>query len=198
MKPKIENDIIFAAALAVFARYGYRKTTVQDIAERLNMTKGNLYRYANNKRDLYEKTVSWALLRWQGNVRRAIARESGVQKQFLVMCRSAVTYLATDPDLRHVLAADPDIFPMFPGNDPYAAINDASLEMIRTLLTRGIRLGRFRPVDVDMAAETIFGIYKMLIIRAYVRKEAQRLEQIFEQALELMTHGLLLPETIGA
>ena len=194
MKPKIENDIIFAAALEVFARYGFRKTTVQDIADRLNMTKGNLYRYAKNKRDLYEKTVSWALLRWQDNVRRAIAEESEVENQFLVMCRSAVTYLATDPDLRQVLAADPDIFPMFPGNDPYGAINAASMEMIKTLLKRGIRLGRFRKVDIAMAAETIFGIYKMLIIRAYIRNEEKRLEQMFEQALELMTHGLLVAE----
>ena len=194
MKPKIDNDIIFAAALEIFARYGFRKTTVEDIADRLNMTKGNLYRYAKNKRDLYEKTVSWALLRWQANVRRAIAEESEVENQFLVMCRSAVTYLATDPDLRQVLAADPDIFPMFPGSDPYGAINAASIEMIKTLLKLGIQLGRFRTVDVDTAAETIFGIYKMLIIRAYIRNEEKRLEQMFEQALELMTHGMLLPE----
>ena len=72
MKPRIDADIIFAAALAVFARYGFKKSTVQDIADRLDMTKGNLYRYARNKRDLYEKTVSWALIRWQDNVRRAI------------------------------------------------------------------------------------------------------------------------------
>lgn len=161
--------------------------------DRLTMTKGNLYRYAKNNRDLYEKTVSWALLRWQDNVRRTVADESEVATQFLVMCRSAVTYLATDPDLRQALAADPDIFPMFTGIDPYAAINAASMEMIKTLLKRGIRLRRFRAVDVDTAAETIFGIYKMLIIRAYIRNEEKRLEQMFEQALELMTQGLLMP-----
>jgi AcrR family transcriptional regulator len=193
MKPRIDPDIIFAAALTVFARYGFKKSTVQDIADRLDMTKGNLYRYARSKRDLYEKTVSWALIRWQDNVRRAIAGQSQVEDQFLVMCRSAVTYLSTDADLRQVLAADPDIFPMFAGNDPYGDINRASVEMIRAILKRGIRHGRFRPVDVDITAETIFGIYKMLIIRAYIRNEAQFLEQMFEQALTLMTHGLLLP-----
>ena len=194
MKPKINNDTIFAAALAVFAQYGFKKTTVQDIADRLDMTKGNLYRYARNKLDLYEKTVSWALLRWQDNVRRAVAEQSRVEDQFLVMCRSAVTYLATDPDLRQVLAADPDIFPMFARSDPYEEINRASVEMIKAILKRGIQQHRFRTVAVDITAETIFGIYKMLIIRAYIHNEEQRLEQMFEQALDLMTHGLLLPE----
>ena len=194
MKPKIENDILFSASLAVFARYGFKKTTVQDIADRLNMTKGNLYRYAKNKRDLYELTVRWALVRWQDNVRRAIAGQSRVEDQFMVMCRSAVAYLATDADLRQVLAADPDIFPMFAGRDPYGDINEASVDMIKTILKRGIQRGRFRPVDAEITAETIFGIYKMLIIRAYIRDEEQRLEQMFEQALELMTHGLLIAQ----
>jgi len=193
MKPRIDTDIIFASALGVFARYGFKKTTVQDIADPLGMTKGNLYRYARNKRDLYEKTVRWALVRWQDNVRRAIAGQSRVEDQFRVMCRSAVTYLATDPDLRQVLAADPDIFPMFAGRDPYGDINRASVDMIKAILKRGIQRSRFRPVDVDITAETIFGIYKMLIIRAYIRDEGQRLEQMFEQALELMSHGLLEP-----
>ena len=194
MKPKIDNSTIFTAALSVFARFGFKKTTVQDIADQLGMTKGNLYRYAQNKRDLYEKTVSWALVRWQDNVRRSIARQTRVEEQFRVMCRSAVTYLSSDPDLRQVLAADPDIFPMFAGRDPYGDINQASVEMIKAILKRGIQGSRFRPVDVDITAETIFGIYKMLIIRAYIRNEEQRLEQMFEQALELMTHGLLEPE----
>ena len=193
MKPRIDTDIIFASALGVFARYGFKKTTVQDIADPLGMTKGNLYRYARNKRDLYEKTVRWALVRWQDNVRRATAGQSRVEDQFRVMCRSAVSYLATDPDLRQVLAADPDIFPMFAGRDPYGDINRASVDMIKAILKRGIQRGRFRPVDVDITAETIFGIYKMLIIRAYIRDEGQRLEQMFEQALELMSHGLLEP-----
>ena len=195
MKPRIDADIIFAAALTVFARYGFKKSTVQDIADRLDMTKGNLYRYARNKLDLYEKTVSWALLRWQDNVRRAVAEQSRVEDQFLVMCRSAVTYLATDPDLRRVLAADPDIFPMFADNDPYEEINRASVEMIKAILKRGIQQRRFRTVALDITAETIFGIYKMLIIRAYIRNEEQHLEQMFEQALELMTHGLLNTES---
>ncbi len=195
MKQKIDIDIICQAALTVFARRGFKKATVQDIADQLGMTKGNLYRYAHNKRDLYEKTVSWALVRWQDNVRRAMTGQSDVVDQFLVMCRSAVAYLSTDPDLRQVLAADPALFPMFAGNDPHAAINRASVEMIKAILNRGIRQKRFRSVDVDATAETIFGIYKMLIIRAYIRSEEQQLARMFEQALELMTNGLLIPDS---
>ena len=37
------RDEIFHAALVAFARFGYQKTTMEDVAGALGMTKGNLY-----------------------------------------------------------------------------------------------------------------------------------------------------------
>jgi AcrR family transcriptional regulator len=55
---------------------GSKKATLDDIAAELGMTKGNLYRYAENKKDLYRNTVRHAMLRWQGRVREAIEQET--------------------------------------------------------------------------------------------------------------------------
>ncbi|MEZ4578646.1 MAG: TetR/AcrR family transcriptional regulator [Desulfobacterales bacterium] len=60
---------IFKAALSLFAHYGYRKTTLEDVAAKVGMTKGNIYFYVKNKQDLYEKAVGYALENW----RRAVA-----------------------------------------------------------------------------------------------------------------------------
>ena len=68
MKPKEDISTIYEAALEVFAEYGFKKATLEDIAGQLGMTKGNLYRYARNKKDLYRNTVRYALLRWQGRL----------------------------------------------------------------------------------------------------------------------------------
>ena len=94
MKPKEDIATVYEAALGVFAEFGFKKATLDDIAAQLGMTKGNLYRYAHNKQDLYRNTVRHALLRWQGKVRDAVAAESDVVQQFQVMCRKAVAYLA--------------------------------------------------------------------------------------------------------
>ena len=51
MRKKEKQEAIYEAALRVFARYGFRKTTVEDIARELGMTKGNLYLYARDKRE---------------------------------------------------------------------------------------------------------------------------------------------------
>ena len=65
MKPRENIETIYKVALSVFAEFGYQKATMEDIAGKLDMTKGNLYLYVKNKKDLYHKTVTHALLGWQ-------------------------------------------------------------------------------------------------------------------------------------
>jgi AcrR family transcriptional regulator len=190
MKPREDITNIYEAALGIFADYGFKKATLDDIAAELGMTKGNLYRYAQNKKDLYRNTVRHAMLRWQGRVRDAIEREPDAERQFQVMCRKAVAYLAEDDALRRLLVRDPDIFPMFPANDPYADINANSVAMIRSILERGIAEQRFRAVDLETVPEIIFSVYKMFIIRMYIKSRDRAQEEMFTQTVALITQGL--------
>ncbi len=192
MRKKEDIEKIYSAALAVFADFGYKKATLEDIAGRIGMTKGNLYIYAKNKKDLYRQTVSNALLKWQSMVRERVERETDIKQQFQVMCYKAVEYLSLDNNLRRVLVLDPDIFPMFPVDDPYLEINQASVEMIRGILVHGMAEGRIRQVDPDRISEIIFSVYKMLIIRAYIKEEKKEIQQMFEETIELISAGLFL------
>lgn len=197
MKPRENPDTIFAAALGVFADYGFKKATLEDIAGALGMTKANLYHYARGKQDLYEQTVRWALLRWQGRVAEAVAREPDAERQFRTLCRTAVAFLGAEPHLARLLQRDPGIFPMSPENDPYADINAASMAMIRRILERGAAEGRFRAVDLESVPAILFSIYKMFINRMVVRPPARPPEALFAQTVELVCRGLLRPEGAG-
>ncbi|MFB0919617.1 MAG: helix-turn-helix domain-containing protein, partial [Oscillospiraceae bacterium] len=119
MRKKIENEVVLSAALRVFARYGYRKATLEDITSELNMTAAGIYAYAESKRELYEQTVSFAMLRWQDRVKNAVSKEESASAKFAVLCGSALCYLAEDRDFSALLENDPSIFPMFPTVYPY-------------------------------------------------------------------------------
>ena len=194
MKPKIDIDDIYRAALRVFAEYGFKKATLDDIAARLDMTKGNLYRYARNKKDLYEQTVRHALMRWQSQVRDAVSAQTDAAERFLAMSRKAVEVLAGEDDLRRLLVRDPDIFPMFPTADPYGDINGNSVDMIRGILAQGAAEGRFRPVDLETVPEVLFSIYKMFIIRMYLQSGDPSVQAMFAQTVALMTQGLFMDD----
>lgn len=182
---------IYEAGLRVFARYGYRRTRVEDIADELGMTKGNLYLYVKDKRDLYEKAVSHGLLQWQAMVARSIEKIDDVCEQFLALCRKSYAYLSRDVSLRSVLINDPSIFPLSSREDQFSEINRASMDLLRNVLARGIREGRFREVDVDHLAELLYSIYVMFIIKTYVKSEGKSTQKMFEQGLDVVLHGLL-------
>jgi AcrR family transcriptional regulator len=194
MKPRENIETIYQTALEIFSQYGFPKTTMEDIAGRLSMTKGNLYLYAKNKQDLYHKTAAYALLKWQARVAEAVINEPDAKQKFLTMCFKAVEYLADDMHLRNLLIRDPEIFPMFPVKDPFEEINRNSVEMIKSILHQGTAEGVFRPFDIERISEVIFMIYKMFIIRMYIKTDDRVLHKMFEDTVDLCTRGLFADE----
>ncbi|MBN1636041.1 MAG: TetR/AcrR family transcriptional regulator [Deltaproteobacteria bacterium] len=182
---------IFDESLKVFARFGYKKATVEDIARQAGMTKGNLYLYVKNKRDMYEKTTAHALLRWQTKVSEDVAQQHDVEAMFVTMCTKAFEYLAQDNDLRTVLMNDPAIFPLSPREDSFNEINQASMNMLKDILQKGIDQGRFRKIDIGHATEFLFSIYVMFIIKTYVKSEGKSTRKMFEEGVQLVLNGLL-------
>jgi len=190
MRKKIENDVILSAALQVFAHYGYRKTTLEDIAGELGMTAANIYAYAESKRELYEMTVSFAMLRWQNRVRKVVDGEKTATEKLTVLCKSALGYLSEDKEFGALLKSDPSIFPMFPTVDAYEDINAASIDIIAEILILGEKTGEFRKLDFKTVSEVIFAMYKSFIIHAYVQDEVEFIEKNLPQTLDLILRGV--------
>lgn len=65
----INEDIILAAALEVFSAYGYRGTTVDQIAERAGMSKPNLLYYFRRKDEIYRAVLEKTLADWLAPLR---------------------------------------------------------------------------------------------------------------------------------
>ena len=193
MKKKENPEVIYTAALEVFARFGFKKTTMEEIARQLDMTKGNLYLYAKNKQSLYRDTAAWALRRWQAKVAAAVAQQKNPTDKFHTLCRKAIDYLSRDRALHELLINDPDIFPMFPDNDPFERVNADSVALIENILVQGIRENKFRSVDVEKVSRVIFMIYKLFIIQIYIKGKETYVREMLSETVSLMTQGLFLP-----
>jgi len=191
MAQKTSPDKIFETALAVFAKYGFRRTRVEDIATELDIATGTLYRYVKNKKDLYEKTVMFGIKRWQTKVFEAIAGIEDVTEQFIVMAKKGYGYLADDVHLRQILITDPSIFPLTPRKVRFPEIDIASINLIKSILKKGVKKKVFCNIDIDMTAELFYSFYVMFIIKTYIKSDGHSTQQMFENGLELILNGLL-------
>ena len=192
MSPKKDEkrEALFNAALSLFARHGYKKTTVEDVADALGMTKGNLYFYVKNKQDLYYRTIHWALNRWQDDVRKAVDRERAADGKFKAMARSALAYIENETTLQEMLVRDPEILTLDRRFDRFPDANGAARQIIREIIDLGIQDGTFAVSDPDASVNYLFSIYMMFLIQTYVYLDKDDFRQMFDAALELNLKGL--------
>jgi AcrR family transcriptional regulator len=182
---------VLEASLQVFAHYGYKKASMDEIAGRLGMTKGNLYVYCRNKLDLYEKAVSHALLRWQTRVRSAIDGEKDIVNKFKVLGIKSYEYLSEDDDLRTVIVNDQAIQAITPSEDRFPSIGQASFAMLKSIIQQGVAERKFRPIDIDNVAGFLYSIYCMFIIKTYVKSEGQSAQEMYQAGIDVVLKGLL-------
>ncbi len=188
---RTRREQVFRAALEIFGRYGYRKANLEDIAGKLDMTKSGLYRYCRDKRDLYEKAVSYGLTQWQQTAAASIAGETDPFKQLANYAMTGMMYLNGNTDLKNVLKNDPAVFPLNTRQDPFARINQESMNILKKILRRGVRLKRFRAMDIENTTAFLYSVYVMLIIRSYVVSDIESVEDMVRTGLDTVLRGIV-------
>ena len=186
-----KRQLVYEAALQLFSRYGFKKTTVEDIADALGMTKGNLYLYAINKQDLYESAVAWALYNWQQNSRASGDKEESCAAKIYAYFFTGYQYLESDEVLRNLIINDQSLFPLTESGDRFYEINLASRQILEGYLEAGVKTGEFRTFEVAGVAELLYSFYVMLVIKRYLVPGEIPSQQALETAFDLILNGLL-------
>lgn len=84
-----KNEILDAAR-SVFAEYGFKKVTMDDIARKLDMTRSALYYYYKNKEDIFIEVVNYELRLYAREMADAIEREESPEKKLAAMASNSI------------------------------------------------------------------------------------------------------------
>jgi AcrR family transcriptional regulator len=58
---EVRRDHFMRAAIVCFARYGYRRTSMDTIAQAADVSRPALYQYYRNKEEVFRAAVQWGL-----------------------------------------------------------------------------------------------------------------------------------------
>lgn len=183
---------VLEAALQVFAHFGYRQATMEQIAGKLGMTKSSLYFYCNNKEDLYSKAVEHALLKWQRSVKVSIEQETDIVRKLVVLAKSSIDYLSKDDDLRTIIINDPQIQSITPSEDRYPNIGLASYTILKQIIQQGMNEKRFRELDIEQVTGFLYSIHCMFVVKTYIKAEGQSAQEMYRAGMETIINGLSL------
>lgn len=183
-----KRDAVLHAAARLFNEKGFHATSLDEVAERLNVTKPTLYYYVKNKDQILFGCVHAGLDLVRQRIAEA-ARSGGSALNRLQACMATYAQVVTQDFGMCVIRV---------GEDPLPAEGRRELRQLkaqidrefRTLIEEGIAEGSIAPCDAKLAAFTIAGAISW--IGRWYRPEGELSpEQVAEQCIGVLLHGVL-------
>lgn len=196
-----QRQRILEAARDVFFRDGFMAANLDEVARRAGVAKGTLYRYFDNKAELYVAVLSDNGERFARKMQDTLAPGLSAVEQVRRMGRF---YLAHWTRNRHYF----QIFWALQnqsviGELPPAVVQEVTrlwercLALLAGVIERGVREGEFAECDAWEVANILWTLANGLIqteqSTAWRTLRRTRLPQAFEDAVELVLGGLAGP-----
>ncbi len=135
----------YDAAEPLLERYGYRKTTVEDICRTAGASKRTFYDLFQDKKDLLIRMIADLMEEEVVNLRGDLDQLEDPADQ-LVLFMNLYTRLIVDRPIFRLFITDPSLWvEIFSGFD--LSDFDAFMNTLQIIITRGVEMGRFRQID---------------------------------------------------
>jgi AcrR family transcriptional regulator len=190
---------ILEAAIAVFARLGFRATRMDDVAEQVGLSKGALYLYYKSKDAIIAALLQHLFAQEFKQLQALVESESQgpVVEQLLVLTRQFASMMQWMGRLMPIAFE----FYAIAGRDK--AVRQFLKEyftdyrtLLARLIERGIAQGEFRYIDAEATAITLTALFEGLGLLFFVDPEATRWADQTETSVRLLLFGLQRPSSL--
>jgi AcrR family transcriptional regulator len=184
------SDIIQAAA-QIFRRKGFHGTSMQDIADAVNLQKSSLYYHVPSKQDILLEILDWALDLLIDDMQTVLQSDLPAKDKLRRAIHVYVDRLTEDADLATVLlmehrSLEPDL------QQDHIQRRDRYEALWRRLIEEGIREGTFRNVDPRLTGFALLGVQNWMLTW-YRSDGSMRAADLANHFCDLFLKGLLLP-----
>lgn len=183
---------ILEAALRIFVRKGYADTRMDDIVDATGLSKGAIYHHFASKHELFVALIE----HWMDQfapVMRPEAHESKASADILkVVARFSVMLFKRNPDW---FLAEPEIWSMANRdkeiNSLATKLYSRILNEFEILITRGVKYGEFKEVNVRLVALSIMTTLHGMIWFVLFQPEDFSLEDYVDENMNFIINGIL-------
>lgn len=147
-------DRVAAAAFEMFAEYGIRRATIDDVARRAGVSKMTVFRRFQSKQGLVGVVIAREIRRGMAELDRVWEREQTLEQRVVLGFSFAVNFVRGHALFDRLLRSEPELLLPLLTIDGTAALA-LYRELIGQRLRTEVRAGRAAPADVDQAAEVL-------------------------------------------
>jgi AcrR family transcriptional regulator len=190
-----KKESILTAATRLFDRFGFKKTSVDQIAKDAGVAKGTVYLAADTKEDLFYQAIHREVRAYTAELAKLIDPRKPADQLLLETTLAGLAYVDRRPLVRDLVFGNHQlILPEWADRlEELRAVGRTNLlEIVRL----GVRQGIFRAdLEVDEVAEIIEDVaIATHVFHSRGENKQERLRRRVRVAIDLLMHGIRTPE----
>jgi AcrR family transcriptional regulator len=185
------KDSILSVADKLFSRFGFHKTSMDEIAKIARKAKGSLYYHFVSKEDLFKEVVAIEMTKLKSQLSTIInnpdLKASDKIKKYLI---TRMEILNSAANYHETLKAD--FFEHFHFIDDLRTELDVwEKENLKKIINQGVDTDEFRPIaDMDVLLDVFIMVIKGLEIPFFLQNKYAKYSPHFEGLSGILTKGL--------
>ncbi len=183
------RETILDVATGLFARYGFRKTSVADIIRDAGVARGTVYKYFSTKEDIFQAVIRREMQDMLCSVREEVEKESTTRDRL----RAAVlTHAAEIRKKVNVYRITMDVLSdVIPRTEMEAErLVEEALSIYVWILTEGVRAGEVAVDDVETTARSIILAFKGIFMMTATSQIEEGMTGVTDTLLDIIWNGL--------
>ncbi len=157
MKDNNRKDQILQASADCFAKYGYDKTTLDDIGRRCHMNKASLYYYYKNKEEIYIQVILNESVTYINNLQKKVETVEGYENKIVTYFVERLHKYEQVLNVHHLsIESLQRIEPIF--NDLYTLVQEKEIAFIQSILEAGIEQDTLEMEDTKRVATALLRV----------------------------------------
>jgi len=171
------QDEIIEAARRCFARHGFAKTTLDDIARTVGMKAGSLYHYYDGKEAIFRDVITGEgkeMLDW---LQSKVAKGKTASKKVLIYTKARLEHFRRVTNLLDVsIQVVVEVAPLV--DKLYQEYLNQEISFLADIIEKGIKSGDFKQCNGRRIASSILTISDAVKLRAFQQADAMEASEV--------------------
>ncbi|HPZ03721.1 MAG TPA: TetR/AcrR family transcriptional regulator [Bacteroidales bacterium] len=185
------KDTIVQVAGNLFAKYGFYKTSMDEVAKVARKAKGSLYYHFRSKEDLFKEVLARELESVKSGLSEVVKEHNGANDRLIFFYLKKRMELLSKAEIYHeALKADL--------NERFSFLDDVRTQFslweknfFKNIIQKGIEEGVVDPkLNLNMAVEVFFLISKNTEISFFVQNRFEEFAPHFDDLIEILIKGI--------
>lgn len=185
------KDTIVQVAGNLFAKYGFYKTSMDEVAKVARKAKGSLYYHFRSKEDLFKEVLARELEGVKSGLSEVVKEHNGANDRLIFFYLKKRMELLSKAEIYHeALKADL--------NERFSFLDDVRTQFslweknfFKNIIQKGIEEGVVDPkLNLNMAVEVFFLISKNTEISFFVQNRFEEFAPHFDDLIEILIKGI--------